>query len=113
MGWIGTEAAENQCEQACEEARKSRENTNTKRKERIRRRSENSKKVGYRSKWKGWPKEKGLLDNTHTHTHTHTPGGVQGDGRGREFERLVAEARHVVDGAVAQIDQLVRAPRGV
>ena len=41
---------------------RTRENPNTKRKERIRRRSENSKKVGYRSKWKGWPKEKALLD---------------------------------------------------
>jgi|OM-RGC.v1.031982013 hypothetical protein len=62
MGWIGTEAAENQCEQSCEEAWKIRENPNTKRKERIRRRSENSKKFELRSKWKGWPKEKGLLE---------------------------------------------------
>ena len=64
MGWIGTEAAENQCEQSCEEAWKIRENPNTKWKERIRRRSENSKKVGYdyRSKWKGLSNEKALLD---------------------------------------------------
>ena len=38
---------------------RTRENPNTKRKERIRRRSENSKKVGYRSKWKGGRKKRG------------------------------------------------------
>ena len=62
MVWIGTEAAENQCEQSCEEAWKIRENPNTKREERIRQKSKRSKKIGNRSKWKGWLKEKKLLD---------------------------------------------------
>ena len=62
MVWKGSEAAENQCEQSCEEARKIRENLNTKREEKIRRKSGSSKKFGHRSKWKGWPKEKALLD---------------------------------------------------
>ena len=62
MVWKGPEAAGNQCEQSCEEAWKIRENPNTKREERIRRKSKRSKKIGNRSKWEGWPKEKELLD---------------------------------------------------
>ena len=62
MVWKGSEAAGNQCEQSCEEAWKIRENPNTKMEERIRRKSKRSKKIGNRSKWKGWPKEKELLD---------------------------------------------------
>ena len=60
--WKGSEAAEKQCKQACEEAWKIKENPRTKREKRLRRRSENSKKLGNRSKWKGWPKEKEPLD---------------------------------------------------
>ena len=62
MVWIGRKPEENQCEQSCEEAWKIRENPNTKREERKRRNSKRSKKIGNRSKWKGWPKEKELLD---------------------------------------------------
>ena len=62
MVWKGSEAAGNQCEQSSEEAWKIKENPYTKREERIRRKSKRSKKIGNRSKWKGWPKEKELLD---------------------------------------------------
>ena len=37
-------------------------NPTTKKEERVKRKSENSKKFGHRSKGKGWPKEKELLD---------------------------------------------------
>ena len=37
-------------------------NPTTKKEERTKRKSENSKKFGHRSKGKGWPKEKELLD---------------------------------------------------
>ena len=62
MVWKGSEAAGNQCEQSSEEAWKIKENPNTKKEERIRRKSKLSKKIGKRSKWKGGPKEKALLD---------------------------------------------------
>ena len=37
-------------------------NPTTKKEEGVKRKSENSKKFGHRSKGKGWPKEKELLD---------------------------------------------------
>jgi hypothetical protein len=37
-------------------------NPTTKKEERVKRKSENSKKFEHRSKGKGWPKEKELLD---------------------------------------------------
>ena len=37
-------------------------NPTTKKEERVKRKSENAKKFGHRSKGKGWPKEKELLD---------------------------------------------------
>ena len=37
-------------------------NPTTKKEERVKRKSENAKKFGHRSKGKGWPKEKKLLD---------------------------------------------------
>ena len=46
--WKGAEAAEKQCKQSCEEAWINKENPRTKREKRLRRRSENSKKLGNR-----------------------------------------------------------------
>ena len=45
MVWKGSEAAGNQCEQSSEEAWKIKENPNTKKEERIRRKSKLSKKA--------------------------------------------------------------------
>ena len=108
MVWIGTEAAENQCEQACEEAWKIKENPNTKREERIRRRSENSKKVRYRSKWKGWPKEKELLDKG---DGLATAAGAR---RNAEVTSTVCtNSRRQLSSAYGCLPPIVKAPRGV
>ena len=108
MVWKGSEAAGNQCEQSSEEARKIKENPYTKREERIRRRSENSKKVGYRSKWKGWPKEKELLDKG--------DGLATAAGARRNAEvtsTICTHSRRQLSTAYGCLPPIVKAPRGV
>ena len=108
MVWKGSEAAGNQCEQSCEEAWKIRENPNTKREERVKRKSENSKKFGHRSKGKGWPKEKELLDKG--------DGLATAAGARRNVEvtnQIYTDSRGQLSSAYGCLPPIVGAPRGV
>ena len=108
MVWEGSEAAGNQCEQSCEEAWKIKENPNTKKEERIRRKSKRSKKIGNRSKWKGWPKEKELLDKG---DGLATAAGAR---RNAEVTSTVCtNSRRQLSSAYGCLPPIVKAPRGV
>ena len=75
---------------------------------RIRRKSKRSKKIVNRSKWKGWPKEKELLDKG---DGLATAAGAR---RNAEVTSTVCtNSRRQLSSAYGCLPPIVKAPRGV
>ena len=83
-------------------------NPTTKKEEGVKRKSENSKKFGHRSKGKGWPKEKELLDKG---DGLATAAGAR---RNAEVTSTVCtNSRRQLSSAYGCLPPIVKAPRGV
>ena len=83
-------------------------NPTTKKEEGVKRKSENSKNFGHRSKGKGWPKEKELLDKG---DGLATAAGAR---RNAEVTSTVCtNSRRQLSSAYGCLPPIVKAPRGV